>query len=78
MGWFSKGKPVRIANPVSGQLQVVACSPFPDAAGNATPPDVSHTCMFDETGSHARSPPKRSISLRKHAGAPTGFKNANA
>ena len=33
MGWFSKDKRTRITNPVSGQLQVVACSPFPDAAG---------------------------------------------
>ncbi|MDI4236780.1 hypothetical protein OZ411_28615 [Bradyrhizobium sp. Arg237L] len=35
MGWFSEGKRVRITNPVGGQLQVVACSPFPDAAGEA-------------------------------------------
>jgi hypothetical protein len=33
MGWFSKDKRTRITNPVSGQLQVAACSPFPDAAG---------------------------------------------
>jgi len=37
LGWFSKRKRAqitnRITNPVSGQLQVVACSPFPDAAG---------------------------------------------
>lgn len=33
MGWFSKREQSRIANPVRGRLQVVACSPFPDAAG---------------------------------------------
>jgi hypothetical protein len=36
MGWFSKSKRVKITNPVGGQLQVVACSPFPDAAGEVT------------------------------------------
>jgi hypothetical protein len=33
MGWFSRRKRAGITNPVSGQLQVVACSPFPDAGG---------------------------------------------
>ncbi|MDX8530814.1 hypothetical protein RFM41_06770 [Mesorhizobium sp. VK25A] len=33
MGWFSKRERNRITNPVSGQLRVVACSPFPDVAG---------------------------------------------
>jgi hypothetical protein len=33
VGWFSKRKPAGITNPVRGQLQVVACSPFPDAGG---------------------------------------------
>jgi hypothetical protein len=33
LGWFSKREPAGITNPVSGQLQVVACSPFPDVAG---------------------------------------------
>lgn len=33
MGWFSKRKPTVITSPVRGQLQVVACSPFPDAGG---------------------------------------------
>ncbi|WP_245284159.1 hypothetical protein [Bradyrhizobium sp. Cp5.3] len=33
MSWFGENKPVRITNRVRGQLQVVACSPFPDAAG---------------------------------------------
>lgn len=33
MGWFSKRERAGITNPVRGQLQVVACSPFPDAAG---------------------------------------------
>jgi hypothetical protein len=33
VGWFSKRKPAGITNPVRGQLQVVACSPLPDAGG---------------------------------------------
>jgi hypothetical protein len=33
MGWFSKRERSAITNPVRGRLQVVACSPFPDAAG---------------------------------------------
>jgi hypothetical protein len=33
LGWFSKSRRTAIANPVSGRLQVVACSPFPDSAG---------------------------------------------
>jgi hypothetical protein len=33
MGWFSKRERAAITNPVGGQLQVVACSPFPDAGG---------------------------------------------
>jgi hypothetical protein len=33
MGWFSRRKRPGITNPVRGQLQVVACSPFPDAGG---------------------------------------------
>jgi hypothetical protein len=33
MGWFSRRKRPTITNPVRGQLQVVACSPFPDAGG---------------------------------------------
>lgn len=33
MGWFGKSKPVGITNPMRGQLQIVACSPFPDAGG---------------------------------------------
>lgn len=33
MGWFSGRKRGGITNPVRGQLQVVACSPFPDAGG---------------------------------------------
>jgi hypothetical protein len=57
MGWFSKGKPVRIANPVSGQLQVVACSPFPDAAGNANPPTSRiHACSTKRALTRAALP----------------------
>jgi hypothetical protein len=33
LGWFFKRKRGGITNPVRGQLQVVACSPFPDAGG---------------------------------------------
>jgi hypothetical protein len=33
MGWFSKRGRSGITNPVGGQLQVVACSPFPDVGG---------------------------------------------
>jgi hypothetical protein len=33
MGWFNKRKRSAFANPVRGQLEVVACSPFPDVAG---------------------------------------------
>ncbi len=33
MAWFSKRKRDKIENAVRGQLQVVACSPFPDVAG---------------------------------------------
>jgi hypothetical protein len=33
VGWFSRRKRDGITNPVRGQLQVVACSPFPDAGG---------------------------------------------
>jgi hypothetical protein len=33
VGWFSKREPGGITNPVRGRLQVVACSPFPDAGG---------------------------------------------
>jgi hypothetical protein len=33
MGWFNKRTQSAITNPVRGQLQVVACSPFPDVAG---------------------------------------------
>jgi hypothetical protein len=33
LAWFSKRKRGGIANPVRGQLQVVACSPYPDAGG---------------------------------------------
>jgi len=33
MGLFDKRKQAEIANPVGGQLQVAACSPFPDAGG---------------------------------------------
>jgi len=33
VGWFSKRKAAAITNPVSAELQVVACSPFPDAGG---------------------------------------------
>jgi hypothetical protein len=33
MGWFFKRKRAGITNPVRGQLQVVACSPFPDGGG---------------------------------------------
>jgi hypothetical protein len=31
--WFFKRKQAAITNPVRGQLQVVACSPFPDTGG---------------------------------------------
>jgi hypothetical protein len=33
MSWFSRRKRPGITNPVRGQLQVVACSPFPDVGG---------------------------------------------
>jgi hypothetical protein len=33
LSWFYKRKSAGIANPVRGKLQVVACSPFPDAGG---------------------------------------------
>ena len=36
MGLFSKVKRTEIANPVSGWLNVVACSPLPDIAGEVT------------------------------------------
>ncbi len=36
MGLFGKLRQIRIINPVSGSLKVVACSPSPDIAGEVT------------------------------------------
>jgi hypothetical protein len=44
MGWFSKREREEIANPLRGQLQVVACSPFPDAGGEVV---LSPKCEID-------------------------------
>lgn len=44
MGWFGKRNRAGITNPVSGQLQVVACSPFPDAAGEVI---LNPECVID-------------------------------
>jgi hypothetical protein len=44
VGWFTKRKPAGITNPVRGQLQVVACSPFPDAGGEVI---LSPQCEID-------------------------------
>jgi len=44
MGLFSKRKQAEIANPVGGQLQVAACSPFPDAGGEMV---LSPKCDID-------------------------------
>jgi hypothetical protein len=44
MGWFSKSKRALITNPVRGQLQVVACSPFPDTGGEVI---LSPKCEID-------------------------------
>lgn len=44
MGWFSKRKRALITNPVRGQLQIVACSPFPDTGGEVI---LSPKCEID-------------------------------
>ena len=44
MGWFFKRERGGITNPVRGKLQVVACSPFPDAGGEVV---LSPRCEID-------------------------------
>lgn len=44
MSWFSRRKPAQIANPVRGRLQVVACSSFPDVAGEIV---LHPECVID-------------------------------
>jgi len=44
MGLFDKRKQADIVNPVGGQLQVAACSPFPDAGGEMV---LSPKCDID-------------------------------
>jgi hypothetical protein len=44
LAWFSGRKAVAITNLVRGQLQVVACSPFPDAGGEVI---LSPHCEID-------------------------------
>jgi hypothetical protein len=44
VGWLFKRKPAGIPNPVRGQFQVVACSPFPDAGGEVI---LSPQCEVD-------------------------------
>jgi hypothetical protein len=44
VGWLFKRKVAGITNPVRGRLQVVACSPFPDAGGEVI---LSPWCEID-------------------------------
>jgi hypothetical protein len=54
VNWFSKRKQSATTNPVRGQLQVVTCSPFPDAGGEVI---LSPKCEIDGVISAERLAP---------------------